>query len=142
MMSFLRHLVFEDFWLKLFSLGLAVLTWFTISSAIQQGHDSISPLDMGSQVSRAFSGVPVVVLSSSSQAGRFRIQPETVDLTVEGDATVVNHLQDRDLRVVVDLIGIEAAHDVVKRLDVSKPAGVARVKVVPEEVQVSSSGKN
>jgi YbbR domain-containing protein len=137
MMSFLHKLVFEDIWLKLFSLVLAVLMWFTISSALRQGNPS-SPLGTGPQASRTFLNVPVVVLSSAPQAGRFRIQPETVELTVQGDASSVNHLQDGDLRVVVDLIGIEAARDLMKRVDVSKPAGIATVKVVPEQVMVSS----
>ena len=30
MIAFLRNLFFKDFWLKLFSLALAVLIWFTV----------------------------------------------------------------------------------------------------------------
>jgi YbbR domain-containing protein len=137
MMSFLHKLIFEDIWLKLFSLVLAILMWFTISSALRQAIPS-APLGTGAQASRTFVNVPVVVLSSAPQAGRFRIQPETVELTVLGDASSVNHLQDGDMRVVVDLIGIEAVHDLMKRVEVTKPAGVATVKVVPEQVMVSS----
>ena len=33
MMAFLRKLLFEDIWLKLFSLVLAVLIWLTVSFA-------------------------------------------------------------------------------------------------------------
>jgi YbbR domain-containing protein len=142
MMTSLRKLVFEDFWLKLFSLVLAVLMWFTISSAIRQGNPSASPLGTESQILRTFSQVPVVVLSSAPQTGRFKIQPETVELTVEGTATSVHNLQDSDISVIVDLTGIETAHDLLKRLKVSKPAGIAKVKVVPEEVQVTYSAKN
>jgi YbbR domain-containing protein len=137
MMSFLHKLIFEDIWLKLFSLVLAVLMWFTFSSALKQGNRS-TPLGTGAQASRTFVNVPVVVQSSAPQTRSFRIQPETVELTVEGDASSVNHLQDGDIRVVVDLIGIEAARDLVKRVTVSQPAGIATVKVVPEQVTVSS----
>jgi hypothetical protein len=36
MISFLRDLVFQDFWLKLFSFVLAVLTWFTVNRMANQ----------------------------------------------------------------------------------------------------------
>ena len=34
MIAFLRHLLLEDLWLKLFSLALAVLTWIAITFAL------------------------------------------------------------------------------------------------------------
>ena len=37
MIAFLRNLFFEDFWLKLFSLALAVLIWLTVTFASQKG---------------------------------------------------------------------------------------------------------
>jgi hypothetical protein len=41
MMLFLRQLVLQDFWLKLFSLALAVLIWFTVFFALTK---KVSPL--------------------------------------------------------------------------------------------------
>ena len=38
----MRDLIFKDFWLKLFSLALAVLIWLTVSFAIQR--ESANPL--------------------------------------------------------------------------------------------------
>ena len=35
MIAFLRNLLLEDFWLKLFSLALAVLIWFTVTFVSQ-----------------------------------------------------------------------------------------------------------
>jgi hypothetical protein len=39
----MRDLIFKDFWLKLFSLMLAVLIWLTVSFAIQR--ESTNPLN-------------------------------------------------------------------------------------------------
>jgi hypothetical protein len=44
MILLLRHLVFHDFWLKLFSLVLAVLIWLTVSVAIKKEVSPVSSL--------------------------------------------------------------------------------------------------
>jgi YbbR domain-containing protein len=56
-------------------------------------------------------------------------------VTVQGDAKAVENLQSKDIRPIVDLTGIEAAN-ALKRIEVSTPAGVTHVRVVPEQVQV------
>lgn len=142
MMAFLHSLLFKDLWLKLFSLALAVLMWFTISSAIQQGTSSAASLGLGSITQRTFSGLPVSVLSSARQVQSSKVQPETVNVIVEGDARVLNSLQRGDIKVVVDLTDIETAQELKKRLEVSKPAGVALVRVEPEQVRVSFATRN
>ena len=142
MIAFLHQLAFRDFWLKLFSVALAVLVWFTISSAIRQSGSSTAPLALGPPVARTFSDLPIVVLSSARLVSSCRIQPETVAVTVEGAPQIVQGLQNSDIRVVVDLTGIETARDLRKRVEVAAPAGVAQVKVVPEQVQVTFSAGN
>jgi len=139
MIAFLRELVFKDIWLKLFSLGLAVLVWFTLNSMANQ-KDALTPhalpLPLQPIETRTFANVPVAVVSSADDSRAFRINPKQVDVTVAGDPNVVKSLYNRDIRVLVDLTGIEAAHDLRKRIEVSTPAGVTRVRVEPEEVQV------
>lgn len=36
MISFFHDLIFRNFWLKFFSLGLAILIWITVSLAIRK----------------------------------------------------------------------------------------------------------
>jgi hypothetical protein len=142
MITLLRNLVVKDFWLKLFSFALAVLTWFTISSAIQQEGTPGTPLRLGAARQRTFSNLPVVVLSSAGDVHNFRVEPQEIEVTVEGDAQAMRKLQASDLHAVVDLTGIQAAHDLKKRIDVSPPAGVLLVKVDPEQVQVIYPPRN
>lgn len=137
MIALLRDLVFKDIWLKLFSLGLAVLVWFTLNSMGNQKEaltPHLPPLQPIEQ--RTFSNIPVAVVSSADDSRTFRINPKQVDVTVAGDPNIVKGLYNHDIRVLVDLTGIEAAHDLRKRIEVSTPAGVTRVRVEPEEVQV------
>jgi hypothetical protein len=139
MIAFFRRLFFHDFWLKLFSLTLAVLIWVTVSFAIERGGGE-QPRGPGLALSfkqRTLVGLPVVLLSSAIDVHEFKVEPKTVDVTVQGDAKILDRLQPSDIRVLVDLTGIEAAHDLRKRIDVSTPAGVSHVRVAPPEVQIT-----
>ena len=137
MISFLRHLIFEDFWLKLFSLALASIIWITVSLAIEK--KEVAPaaaLPLTTPGRLTFSHLPVIVLSSASDVRNFKVNPSEVEVTVEGDTQRLQSLQPKDIRVIVDLTGIESARDLTKRVDVSTPAGVSHTLVAPQEVQI------
>ena len=139
MTKLLQDLILRDFWLKLFSFALAVLMWFTISSAIQQEGTPGAPLRLGATRQRTFSKLPIIILSGAGDVGNFKVDPEEVEVTVEGDSRTILDLDPRDMRVLVDLTGIPAlpaAHEVRKRVEVTLPAGVTRIKVDPEDVRV------
>jgi len=131
MIEFLRHLFFHDFWLKLFSLVLAVLIWFTVHFASQK---EVSPLTLTAE-ERKFSNLPVMVMFAAEDVRTFIVKPNQVDVFVQGDPKILKNLQSRDIRVMVDLTGIEAAH-LRKRVEVSPPAGVTHARVSPQEVEV------
>ncbi len=135
MIRFLRNLFFADFWLKLFSLALAILIWLTVNFALRrQGSPVASQTLVSSE--RSFSHLPVVIMSSAEDVRSFRVNPKEVEVTVRGDSKLLQTLQNKDIHVLVDLTGIEAAHDLRKRIEVSTPAGVTHVRVEPAEVQV------
>ena len=134
MTALLRDLVLKDVWLKLFSLGLATLIWFTINIAIQ--NQGVSSIPLTNLARRTFPNVPVTVLTSAEDPRTFRVNPQEVDVTVEGEARVVKSLYNRDIRVMVDLTGIEAAHDMRTRIEVSTPAGITHATASPDQVQV------
>src|SRR5437763_14437129 len=131
MIEVLRHLIFHDFWLKLFSLVLAVLIWFTVHFASQK---DVSPLTFTAQESR-FSKLPVMVMFAAEEKRTFTVTPAEVDVFVQGDPKILKGLQSRDIRVMVDLTGIEAAH-LRKRVEVSSPPGITHTRVSPQEVEI------
>jgi YbbR domain-containing protein len=138
MIPFVRNFILEDFWLKLFSFVLAVLTWFTINSmaAQKEGLAGMAlPLATNSG-QLTISNLPVVILSSAQDVRSFRVNPSEVSVTVRGDQEVLKSLQNRDIRVLVDLTGIGSAQSLRKRIEVSTPAGVTHVRVNPEDVEV------
>jgi YbbR domain-containing protein len=127
MIAFLRNLLLEDFWLKLFSLALAVLIWFTVTFVSQKEVRTDT---------RVFFSLPVAVLSAAEDVRNFKVSPRAVQVTVQGDAETLQNLQSKDIRVTVDLTGVAAARELRKRVEVSAPAGVTHLRVAPEEVQV------
>ncbi len=135
MITFLRNLLFEHFWLKFFSLALAILIWFIFYFAGEKEGSPIPPLSLATE-KRVFSNLPVVVMSSAADVRSFKVYPDKVEVTVQGDSKTLDSLQSKDIRVIVDLTGVEEARGLRKRIDVSTPAGVAHVRVAPEEVQV------
>lgn len=133
--NFLRQLIIHDFWLKLFSLALAVVTWFTVSYAIQRRSTPAGNITLNTY-QLTFYKVPVVVLSSASDVHDFRVDPREVQVTVQGEPAVLEKLQSNEIRATVDLTGIEGPADLRKRIDVSTPSGVTYVRVFPPDVKV------
>jgi YbbR domain-containing protein len=128
MIAMLRNLVLEDFWLKLFSLVLAVLLWLTVTFASQK--------DTGIDQRVLSKMIPVTVLASAEDIHSFRVSPSEVAVTVQGYPKILQNLQTNDIRAIVDLTGVVVARDLRKRIEVTVPAGVAPLRVMPEEVQV------
>lgn len=137
MIAWLKTLLLRDVWLKLFSLGLAVLVWFTVNSmANEKDSLPVHPLSLVPLAQRTFTHLPVVIMSSAQDTRLVHVNPKEVEVTVEGEPGVLNRLYDRDIRAIVDVTGIEAAHDMRTRIEVSTPPGVTRLRVDPEEAQV------
>ena len=135
MIPTLRQLALEDLWLKLFSFALAVLIWFTVNFATKS---DVGPgsLSLAPREQRVLRDLPVLVMCPADELRGFVVTPRTVAVTVEGDANQLQKLQEKEVHVVVDLTGIGSAKELHKRVEVSTPAGIGRVHVEPEQVQI------
>ncbi|HEX4341910.1 MAG TPA: CdaR family protein, partial [Verrucomicrobiae bacterium] len=130
-----RDLFFRDFWLKLFSLVLAVLIWKIVSLAIRH---EVSPAagPLPDTQEQTFENVRVSVVSAAEDVRSFKVQPTEVAVTVRGDVETLQNLQPGDIRAQVDLTDIESAHQMTKRIEVFTPPGVTHVRTTPEQVSV------
>ena len=137
MMAFFQNIVLKDIRWKLFSLVLATLAWLTVEVALRNSTTPLSAISRTPLEQTTFSRLPVVIMSSAEDVRSIKVQPKEVDVTVRGEAKILQKLTAKDIRVLVDLTGISAAHDDLKaRIEVSTPAGVSHIKVDPSEVQV------
>ena len=130
----MRNFLTKDVGWKLFSLALAMGIWFAVHALSREALTPARPLE--SWATRTFSGVSVLVVSAAADVREFTVRPAHVQVTVSGRPEVMTALEEKEIRVTVDLTGIEAARDLKKRVDVSVPPGVTVVRVAPAEVEV------
>jgi YbbR-like protein len=135
-MNFLRDLFGRDIWLKLFSLALAVLTWKIVHLAIAHQVSPAAVLPIASP-ERVFANIPVLVISTAADARTFKVRPDLVEVTVRGEAPVVEKMQASDIRALVDLRDIESAQNLKKHIDILTPGGINWSQALPGEVQVT-----
>ena len=85
MISFLRNLVLKDFWLKLFSLMLAVLLWLAVKVASRK--------DTGIDQRVSSKMLPVAILALAEDVHNFRVSPSEVEVTLQGNPKTLQNLQ-------------------------------------------------
>jgi YbbR domain-containing protein len=139
MIVFARNLVVKDFWLKLFSLALAILIWLTVRTL--SGETTTSPwlALLGRASDENVVMVPVRMPAGSTQT--FSADPAEVQVTLRGDPKILKNLRQQDIRAEVDLTGIESANGLLRPVEVILPQGVAYTHLVPDEVEVRVSPK-
>ncbi len=135
MIQRLRNFICNDFWLKLFSLALAVLIWLVVGSFVRNQRNPLR-LQVTPETRRTYRDLPVLVMSSAADARNFRVAPSKVDVTVQGESETIDSLPDKEIQVLVDVTDIEAAHSLKERITVTTPPGVRLISVNPREVQV------
>jgi YbbR domain-containing protein len=113
-----------------------VIIWVTVSLAIQKEVSPATPLTLTTPGRLTFSHLPVTILSSASDVRSFKVYPNEVEVTVEGDTKRLQSLQPKEIHVIVDLTGIESARDLTKQIEVSTPAGVTHIMVEPLAVRI------
>jgi YbbR domain-containing protein len=141
MIVFARNLVAKDFWLKLFSLALAILIWLTVYYSIN-GETSKSPwlALLGRPADETVMTVPVRVPVGGPQA--FSVEPSEVKVTLRGDPKLLKNLRNDDVRAQVDMSGVEVASGLLRPIQIVLPNGVAYTHVSPDEVEVHAAPKN
>ena len=130
----MRDFLTKDIGWKIFSLGLAISLYFTVRTVRQSSGSPSRPLE--ARVEHTYRGIPVLVVSSAADVREFKVNPAIVQITVRGRPEALSQLQEEELRVTVDLTGIESTAGLTKRVNVSMPPGITLVEVIPAEVSV------
>ena len=145
MIATLRSIFFHDFWLKLFSLVLAILIWLTVwVFAIRKEVSPAAALSIARSEERIFYNIPVLVMSAAADVRDFKVSPGEVAIKVRGEARKLQELekklrddpQAKDIRALVDLTGIESARGLRKKIVVTTPADITFEQADPDEVEI------
>ncbi len=150
MILLLRNFFFRDFWLKFFSLVLAILIWLTVwLFFIRQDVSPTGVLSIPRLEERTFYNIPVLVMSAAADVRDFRVRPGEVTIRVRGEAQKLQALekkmhaepQARDIRALVDLTGLESARGLRRKIVVTTPADITFEQVEPDEVEILGPAK-
>ena len=128
----MRDWFIKDLGWKFFSVILAVAIWLTVYKIRSESETTASA---GFQDTAKFGNVPVLIVSAAADVRDFRVKPATVAVTVSGAPDTIDRLQASQIRVFVDLTGIEAG-SLHRRVEVSMPSGLSLVNIEPREVDV------
>ena len=141
MIIFARNLVVKDFWLKAFSLALAILIWLTVYFSIN-GETSTSPLLalLGRAADETVVTVPVHVPTGGAQI--FTVEPPEIQVTLRGDPKILKSLRNEEIRAQVDLTGVETASGLLRPIEVVLPQGISYTRLSTEDVVVRTTPKN
>jgi hypothetical protein len=151
MIATLRDILFNDFWLKLFSVLLAVLIWLTVwLFAIRKEVSPAAVLNNARLEERTFYNLPVLVMSAAADVRDFKVSPSEVTIRVRGESKKMQELENklrddpqaRDIRALVDLTGIEPVQGMKKRIAVTTPADITFESADPDQVEIIEPTKH
>ena len=128
----------NNFWLKLFSLVLATLIWFVISSNFPSAETRLEIGAFRPTATKDFRR-PVVVMMPANNVQPFRVDPGEVTVKVLGEESVLAKLREGDIEVYVNLLNVPNPQGSF-RVEVGAPREVTIQQVWPAHVYVKPAG--
>jgi YbbR domain-containing protein len=132
----MRDWLTKDFGWKLFSVVLAVVILLTVRNV---GVESGAPGLLA--VQNIYTNIAVSAVSASADVRNVHVEPGIVSVTVSGTPDVMAALDSTRIHAVVNLTGIDLAHDLKCHVEVAVPPRVTLLSVDPPEVTVTISQK-
>jgi YbbR domain-containing protein len=97
----LRSLIVDHFWLKLFSLILATLIWLAVRANVN--NEGVTRRFDAADITRTFTRRPVQVMTDTGAHAAVLVEPDAVDIVVRGGAEQIDKLQEQQVRPFVRL---------------------------------------
>jgi YbbR domain-containing protein len=131
-----RELIFDNLWLKIFSVLLAMLIWFAAHNQLADNPTMPTAFTVN-DAQRDFSDRPVLVLTLPTDRRLFRVDPPTVSVTVSGPAPLVQDLTEARIGVFVKAPAADVTSEPVP-VQVHIPRGFTVAQTRPEAAVVTA----
>jgi YbbR domain-containing protein len=131
----MRHLIFHNLWLKLFSIALATVIWLGIDNSIQNDKNASRMLVTG------VISVPVAVDLPPGDKRVFSITPKDVAVMAVGKDAASFQAARKDVRVSVDLTHLTSTEPTTVDVKAETPPNINVMEINPSSVQVQLAPK-
>ena len=127
-----RHLILNNFWLKSFSLVLALMIWLAIHYSLQTESSNMQNSVRMPDYHRWTR--PIMLMTAADDHRAYMVEPLSVNVEVNGDSDILKKLNPNDIQVSVKLVDpvVHGAYQV----DVKLPRNVTLQKVWPSHVHI------
>lgn len=124
----------HNFWLKIFSLGLATIIWMTVHSGIT--HDLTLTNPNIAHPYRTGLDLPVSIITQPGDARVFKISPKQATATIIGEEPIVRRMSAKEIKVYVDLSDMKSKGETNGELHVDAPKDILVIGLDPAAVQI------
>ena len=120
------------------SLMMAIGIWVVIRIAVVE-EDEATRADQGLWASREFTDLPIIVQTSSTDTNRYVIEPQTVRVKMEGQATLLESADASGIRVFADFTKQSGENEFAVTLDVDIPPEFELRHCEPQSIRVEKA---
>jgi len=136
-----RELIQHNFWLKLSSLILATLIWFTVFADQHNIQFSRNPITQPD--SKRFAHVSVSIKARPGKQADIKLTPSEVAISVKGSPAILRNLGIQDVTAMVDVTQLGEGEGIIMKVQVFTPNGTTVESVSPVEIRVDiQTGSN
>lgn len=131
----LRHLVFHNFWLKVFSMASGTIIWMAIHFSIEHVL-TLSETAGGGRLIPETIAVPISILQEEGDGRVFQISPTNALVTVMGEARILRGPAGQEIKMYVDLTDYHSRTITQEDLHPDVPPSIHVVEFKPHTVSV------
>jgi hypothetical protein len=136
----MHELIFKNFWLKVFSLLLAMTMWYVLhpSTGVEGEPTNFQEFFRPAPTTREFR-CPVTLLEAPSEKRCFQVEPTFVMVQVSGDSIAVKQLGVEDVQAYVNISTVKEPEGAY-RIETLAPKGITVKSVSYSHASVKPSG--
>ena len=135
----LRHLIFHNFWLKIFSIGAGTIIWMAIHFSIHQDLALTEPASSQRLIRQTLS-VPISIVQQEGDTRNFKLNPTNALVTVFGEARLLKGPEGKEIKMIVDLSDYHSTTLSQEDLRPDAPPNITIVEFKPHTVTVEPAG--
>jgi YbbR domain-containing protein len=124
----------HNFWLKVFSLGLATMIWVTVHIGIARDFSLTNP--NLTHPSRKYVTLPVSIITQPGDGRVFKVTPKQILTTLDGEDPILRRMSAKEIKVYVDLTELKAKGTTNYELRADAPKDVTVVSLTPAAVTI------